>query len=164
MRQKNGQLLIYLGMGFHPLPPGKEAVVALWKLDKLHSSYAAAGMNKGTTHFTNTFCKYGGMQAEMGACQQTVQLCFRSSYGLCYQPVCRGHAGDINLGADMDGYDVNNTFRSSVEGYVKMLQGLKAKTYGACDEMHGSSVAIRGVLKDIGAVVSQPLDLTLPAF
>ena len=157
MQRKNGQLLIDLGMGFHPVSLEEEPLVALWKLDKLHASYAAAGMNKGTTHHTNTFQKYGGMQAEMGAVRQrTVQLCFRSSYGLYYQPVRRGHGGDISLCTDVDAYDVNDAFRTSIQGYIKMLLGSEKKTYGTREEMRGSGRAIMGALQDVEELVGCP--------
>lgn len=54
MDRQHGQLFIDLGMGFHPDPDSQEPLIGLWRLDKTHASYAAAGMKAGNIHHLNT--------------------------------------------------------------------------------------------------------------
>jgi hypothetical protein len=86
-KRENGQLLLDLGMGFHPVPEDKTPLVFLWKLTQVNQSYEAGGMNAGKVHHAGMMGGYGGRQAEMEQmCSAIVQLCFRSTYSLNYQP------------------------------------------------------------------------------
>ena len=147
-RDNGGQLLMDLGMGFHPCDKDKTPLVCLWKLDSVQESYDVAGMNKGTTHYANTFINYGGKQAEMASNRsRIVHLPFRSTYSLSYQPVRRGKGGDISFCDDIDAYDVNATFRRSCDDFIQMMLGARSKNLGARDEIRGSGVAIKEVLE-----------------
>lgn len=149
MLRRNGQLLMDLGMGFHPCSPHGEPLVALWHLESLDKSYSMAGLNQGTTHHLNTFESYGGRQAEMGMLRQRiVQLSFRSSYGLYYQPVRRGRGGDVKFCKEVDAYDANHSFSDSISSYIKVFKGSVSKSFGGRDEMRGSGVAIKEVLQE----------------
>jgi hypothetical protein len=153
-KRENGQLLMDLGLGFHPTEENGEPLVGLWNLPKLRESYDAAGMNQGTCHHTNTMADYGGIQAEMSQIRSSlVQLCFRSSYCLHYEPVRRVRGGEISLCEDVDAYNTNTTFKRSIEEYMKMLNGGRTKSYGVRDEIRGSGAAICEVLKDLPSLV-----------
>jgi hypothetical protein len=153
-RKNGGQLVLDLGMGFHPVSDSGTPLVCLWKLDRLRNSYDAAGMNKGTTHRVNTFDLYGGIQAEMETVRRRiVQIQFRQSYGLHYQPTRRGKGGDITFCSDLDAYDVNATFRQSIDTFVEMLTGGCEKSYGARDEVRASGMAIKDVLGNVTELV-----------
>jgi hypothetical protein len=95
------------------------------------------------------------MQAEMEVTRQhIVQLCFRSTYGLFYQPVRRGRGGNIKFCKDSDAYQANSTFRKSVRSHIRMLEGLTTKSYGAREEIRGSGAAILEIFRDVGDIVS----------
>ena len=154
-KRENGQLVMDLGLGFHPIGEDDEQLVCLWDLNKLEDLYGAAGMLKGTVHHTNTMANCGGRQAEMGQVRASlVQICFRSTYGLHYEPVRRVRGGEISFCDDADAYNTNTTFMKSCGDYIKMLNGGRTKTYGARDEIRGSGVAICQVLKELPVIVS----------
>jgi len=147
-RANGGQLLMDLGMAFHPCAKDKTPLVCMWKLDSVLHSYQAAGMTAGTTHYANTFIDYGGKQAEMGSVRQrTVQVAYRLTYGLHYQPVRRGKGGDISFCGDVDAYDANASFRKCGDDFIQMLLGGRNKNLGARDEIRASGVAIKRVLE-----------------
>ena len=173
MERENGQVLMDLGLSYHPdltFDPGSEEsdgfpyypcpaecspLVCLWKLDHLNGSYDAAGFNQGTIHHTNTMAGFGGRQAEMQTTRASlVQLCFRSSYGLYYEPVRRVRGGEVTFCNDGDAYYTNEAFFKSVDGYYQMLQGASGKSYGVRDEIRGSGAAISSVLHDLPDLVS----------
>ena len=154
-KRKNGQLLMDLGMGFHPNPEDKTPLVFLWDLKKVNASYDAAGMNAGKQHHAGMMGQYGGRQAEMEQKRLAiVQFCFRSTYSLNYQPFRRSQAGEINLCEDIDAYEVNSTYRNSLDSHIKMMQGSLRKSFGAREEMRGSGTAICQVMEDAEALVS----------
>lgn len=79
MRRENGQVLMDIGLSYHPKlykasasnsshnPNCKDPVplVALWDLIHLKGSCNTAGYNRGMFHHTNTMESYGGHQSEM---------------------------------------------------------------------------------------------------
>ena len=175
MERENGQVLMDLGLSYHPshgstsnpasdssdslpdnsCPSNHLPLVCLWNLCHLNGSYDAAGFNQGTIHHTNTMAEFGGRQAEMQTTRASlVQICFRSSYGLYYEPVRRVRGGEVTFCDDADAYYTNEAFFKSVDGYHKMLQGASCKTYGVRDEIRGSGAAIRSVLNDLPDLVS----------
>jgi hypothetical protein len=158
MLRENGQLLLDVGLAYN-LADKEGPLVALWNLSKVRSSYSAAGMNAPTVHHTNTFARYGGMQVEMGLeRQRIVQLCFRSTYGLCYQPVRRGRGGDIKFCKDSDAFHGNTQFRKSIRSHIRMLEGSKNKSFGVRDELRGSGAAIRDVTDHLEELVRNQHD------
>ena len=62
---ENGQMFMDLGFSFHPTGVDDTPLVCLLDLAKVAQSYAAAGMQKGTIHHTNTMAGYGEQQSEM---------------------------------------------------------------------------------------------------
>jgi hypothetical protein len=154
-KRENGQLLMDLGMGFHPNPDVETPLVFLWDLEEINQSYNAAGMNEGKVHHAGMMGRYGGRQAEMEKKRnEIVQLCFRSTYSLNYQPFRRTFGGEINLCEDVDAFEVNSTYRNSVENNVKMMYGSLQKSFGARDEVRGSGTAIREVMQGAAVLVS----------
>ena len=154
-KRENGQMVMDLGFGFHPTGVDNTPLVCLWDLAKVAQSYGAAGMQKGTIHHTNTMAGYGGRQSEMTQVRSSlVQICFRSTYGLHYEPVRRVRGGEISFCEDIDAYDTNAAFMKSCEDYIKMLNGGRSKSFGARDEVRGSGAAICEVLESLPSIVS----------
>jgi hypothetical protein len=60
MRRENGQLLLDLGVSYHPDPVSGEPMVGMWKLNSVHASYAKAGMNKPEEFKTCTMPRHTG--------------------------------------------------------------------------------------------------------
>ena len=157
-KRENGQLLMDLGMGFHPNPEDKTPLVFLWDLKGVNQSYDAAGMNAGKVHHAGMMGGFGGRQSEMEQRRQAiVQLCFRSTYSLNYQPFRRSQAGEINLCEDMDAYEVNSTYINNLENHMVMIRGSLNKSFGAREEIRGSGTAIRQVMEDAPALVGVAL-------
>jgi len=79
----------------------------LWDLEQVNQSHDAAGMNAGKVHHPGMLGAFGGRQSEMSRGDRPiVQLCFRSTYSLNYQPFRRSQAGEISLCEDIDAYEV----------------------------------------------------------
>lgn len=155
-KRENGQLLVDMGMGFHPEPRDLTPLVFLWDLEEVNSSYDAAGMNAGRMHHPGLLGRYGGRQAEMERTRMAiVQLCFRSTYSLTYQPFRRSVAGEINFCEDIDAYEVNSKYRSCIEGHLKMMYGSMEKSFGAREEVRGSGTAVRQAMEETPDMVDQ---------
>ena len=76
-KRENGQLVMDIGLGFHPIGTNGEPLVCLWVLEKTGQSYRAAGMQKGEVHYTNTMANFGGQQVEISQTRSSlVQICF----------------------------------------------------------------------------------------
>jgi hypothetical protein len=154
-KRESGQLVIDLGLGFHPISPDGTSMVCLWDLGKIGQSYDSTGMLKGNVHHTNTMANFGGCQAEMSQRRASlVQICFRSTYCLHYETVRRVRGGEISFCEDIDAYNTNASFMKSCDDYLKMLNGGRTKSYGVRDEIRGSGAAIYDVLKTLPSMVS----------
>ena len=153
-KRENGQLVMDIGLGFHPVGTNGEPLVCLWDLGKTGQSYRAARMQQGEVHHTNTMANFGGRQAEMSQTRSSlVQICFRSTYGLHYEPVRRVRGGEISMCEDSDAYRTNSAFKKSCNDYLKMLNGGRKRGYGVRDEIRCSGAAICEVLEDIPGLV-----------
>jgi hypothetical protein len=154
-KRENGQLLMDLGMGFHPVPEDRTPLVFMWDLKQVNQSYDAAGMNAGKVHHEGMMGGYGGRQSEMEQRRLAiVQLCFRSTYSLKYQPFRRSVAGEINLCEDIDAYEVNSTYRNCLDNLLMMMNGSLRKSFGAREEVRGSGTSIRQVMEGVADLVS----------
>jgi len=123
-------------------------------LEEVNNSYNAAGMNAGRMHHPGLLDRYGGKQAEMERTRMAiVQLCFRSTYSLTYQPFRRSVAGEINFCEDIDAYEVNSKYRSCVDGHLKMMYGSMEKSFGVREEVRGSGTAVRQAMEETFNVV-----------
>ena len=154
-KRENGQLILDLGMGFHPKPDDKTPLVFLWDLMRVNRSYDAAGMNAGQIHHAGMMGRYGGRQSEMEQKRLAiVQFCFRSTYSLNYQPFRRSQVGEINMCEDIDAYEVNSTYKNNLASHIMMMHGSCHKSFGAREEMRGSGTSIRQVMQDAADLVS----------
>jgi hypothetical protein len=157
MKRENGQLLMDLGMAFHPNPRDQEARIGLWKLDKLHKSHAAAGLKAGNIHHFSTMMNYGSMQSEMAVARAgIVQLCFRSSYNLIYE-VVRRPGEPVYFCDDSDAYNANHAFAACLDNFQAMYLGSVKKSFGVREEMRGSGIAIKEFLVNASEKVQYPL-------
>ena len=158
-KRDNGQVLMDIGLGYHPVTMtsgGQQEVktVCLWDVEKLDGIYSQAGFNKGQTHHANTMAWFGGRQAEMRADRAPlVQLCFRSSYGLYYEPFRRVRGGEIPFCDDWDAYYTNQTFFDSLGHYQRIMEEAKSKSLGVRDELRGSLAAVKELLEDLPDLV-----------
>ena len=73
-KRENGQVLIDLGLGYHPVAinsngedDSEPKFVCLWDLEQVDQIYGQAGFNKGTSHNANTMQWFGGHQSQMYA-------------------------------------------------------------------------------------------------
>ena len=157
MKRENGQLLMDLGMAFHPNPRDKEPRIGLWRLDRLQGSYAAAGLKTGTVHHFNTLMNYGGMQSEMTVARAgIVQLVYRQSYNLIHE-IVRRPGEPVYFCEDSDAYNNNYAFASCLDDFQTMYLGSFDKSFGVREEMRGSGIAIKQFLIDAPRKVMNPL-------
>src|ERR1700677_3591600 len=75
-----------------------------------------------------------------------------------YQPFRHSVAGEINLCEDIDAYEVNSTYRNSLECHITMMHGSLHKSFGAREEVRGSGTSIRQVMQDAAALASNASD------
>jgi hypothetical protein len=138
--RSKGELFLDLGISYHPL--SDEALVGLWRLEKVEESYEIMGMKKGTTHHTSLLARYGGKQAEMKISRsRSVHLCFRSTYNLCFEVVRL--PGQTNyLCSDIDAIKVNEKFLTGCKVWKTLFQSAEARSYGVREEVRGSGLAI----------------------
>ena len=153
-KRENGQLVMDIGLGFHPIGTNGEPLVCLWDLEKTGQFYKAARMQQGEVHHMNTMANFGGWQAEMSQTRRSlVQICFQSTYGLHYEPVRHVRRGEISMCEYFNAHHTNSAFKKSCNDYLKMLNGGRKRGYGVRDEIHCSGAAICEVLKDIPGLV-----------
>lgn len=157
-KRENGQVLMDLGMGYHAVGmDGSKDLkfVCLWDLERLHQSYGQAGFNKGTVHHANTMAWFGGRQSPLRKDRLAlVQVCFRSSYGLYYEPFRKVKGGEISFCDDWDAYQTNKNFLDSVDHYIRIMEEAKAKSLGVRDEVRASLMALRELLVDLPNLAS----------
>jgi hypothetical protein len=139
--RSNGELFLDLGISYHPSEE-ENNLVGLWRLERIAESYEIMGMKKGTTHHTSLLARYGGRQAEMKTSRsQSVHLCFRSSYNLCFEVVRQ--PGQTNyLCSDIDAIKVNEKFLTGCKSWRKLFQNAETRSYGVREEVRGSGLAI----------------------
>ena len=82
----NGELLVDIGVGFHPSE--EEAVVGFWHIDLLRLAFDYGGYNQGTTHSVSTVTCIGGIQAEMSKARRLkTHIAYRQAYNLSYEAI-----------------------------------------------------------------------------
>ncbi|KAH7917549.1 hypothetical protein BV22DRAFT_994939, partial [Leucogyrophana mollusca] len=147
MKRENGQLLLDLGISYHPDPVDQEPLVGLWKLNSLHASYAKAGMNKPEEFKTCTMPRHGGLQATMESNRsRSVQLPFRSTYQLIFEAV-RRPGQEEKFCADSEAYENTAEFQQTCQEFITIYQGAKQKSYGVREEIRGSGYAVREAIR-----------------
>lgn len=139
--RSNGELFLDLGISYHP-PTEREPLVGLWRLDRVEESYNLMGTRKGIPHNTCTFVAYGGMQAEMKQRRsRLVQLCFRSTYNLCFEVVRTPNQTEY-LCQDLDAIKVSDKFLAGCNSWKSLFRDAENRSYGVREEVRGSGLAI----------------------
>jgi hypothetical protein len=145
--RENGQLLMDLGVSYHPDPEDGQPLIGFWKLSSLHASYTASGMNKPEVYRSCTMAGYGGMQAGMEATRsRAVQLTFRSTYNLLFELV-RRPGQDEKFCADKEAYNMSPVFQDTWKGFCRLMDGAHGKSFGVRDEIRGSGFAIKEAIQ-----------------
>jgi hypothetical protein len=127
----------------------------MWDLKQVNQSYDVAGMNAGKVHHEGMMGGYGGRQSEMEQRQLAiVQLCFRSTYSLKYQPFRWSVAGEINLCENIDAYEVNSTYRNCLDNLLMMMNESLHKSFGAREGVRGVGTFICQVMQGVADLVS----------
>lgn len=87
---------VFLDLGFTFTPADSRPLVGLWRMDHLEASFSLGGYRVGTDHHTNTFDRYGGVQAEMKVEHlEQSHVSHSSAYNLIYQAY-RNHANKVD--------------------------------------------------------------------
>ena len=181
MDRKNGELMLDLGIGFHPplniqVPGDDESIIdpevggprepggpwgpltGLWRREQLENSYDTAGFNKGTSHSACTFSNYGGIQAEMPRARaEQVHINFRQSYNLAYEVIRGPKSRERVLFTPKDAYTLNETFRRDTQNLANGFFSSVKKSYGVRDEFRVSGSSVLELLPMIKTrVMSSP--------
>ncbi|KAG8217040.1 hypothetical protein J3R82DRAFT_7369 [Butyriboletus roseoflavus] len=158
MRRENGQLLLDLGISYHPYPVDGEPLIGLWKLNSIHASYAKAGMNKPEEFKTCTMPRQGGLQATMESSRRrAVQLPFRSTYNLIFEAF-RRPGQEEKFCADSEAYANTAEFQQTCRDFITLYRGAKNKSYGVREEIRGSGYAIMEALRSAWCKAAEYLD------
>ena len=156
MRRENGQLLLDLGISYHPDPVDHQPLIGLWKLNSIYASYSKAGMNTPKEFKTCTMPRHGGLQATMESSRRrAVQLPFRSTYNLIFEAF-RRPGQDEMFCADPEAYANTAVFQQTCHDFLTMYHGAKTKSFGVREELRGSGSAIVESLKSAWNKVSFP--------
>ena len=155
MCRKNGQLLLDLGISYHPDPVDQQPLIGLWKLNSIHASYSKAGMNKPEEFKTCTMPRHGGLQATMDSVRRrAVQLTFWSTYNLIFEAF-RRPGQEEKFCADPEAYANTALFQQTCHDFVTIYLGAKTKSFGVREEVRGSGFAIVQSLRSIWRKVCQ---------
>ena len=147
LSRENGQLLLDLGISYHPDPVDNQPLIGLWKLNSIHASYAKAGMNKPQEFKTCTMPRHGGLQGMMESSRRrTVQLPFRSTYNLIFEAF-RRPGQEEKFCSDPEAYANTAVFQQTCHDFVTLYQGAKRKSFGVREEVRGSGSAIIKALR-----------------
>ena len=154
MLRENGQLLLDLGISYHPDPVDRKPLIGLWKLNSIYASYAKAGMNKPKEFKTCTMPRHGGLQATMETIRKrAVQLPFRSTYNLIFEAF-RRPGQEEKFCSDAEAYANTAVFQQTCQDFTTIYQGAKTKSYGVREEIRGSGYAIIEALRSAWCKVS----------
>ncbi|KAF8129371.1 hypothetical protein EV363DRAFT_1169043 [Boletus edulis] len=149
MCRENGQLLLDLGISYHPDPVDQQPLIGLWKLNSIHASYAKAGMNKPTEFKTCTMPRHGGLQATMESVRRkAVQLTFRSTYNLIFEAF-RRPGQEEKFCADPEAFANTAVFQQTCHEFLSIYHGAKTKSFGVREEVRGSGFAIIEALRSV---------------
>jgi hypothetical protein len=147
MLRENGQLLMDLGISYHPVPRDKRPLIGLWKLESIEASHAATGMTKPEIFRCCTMANYGGVQSTMGSARsRSVQIISRSTYNLLFEAF-RRPGQEEKFCTDGEAYDLSPAFKQTCKEFYDIYQGAKTKSYGVRDELRGSGMAIKEAVR-----------------
>ena len=147
MLRENGQLVMDLGISFHPVPISGEALTGVWNLERVLNSHTISGANSPEIFPLCTMPNYGGVESVMEAPRsRAVQLLNRLSYNLLFEAF-RRPGQDEKFCADVEAYEMSPTFHRTCKDFIRIYDGAKEKCYGVREEIRGSGLAIVEAIK-----------------
>lgn len=154
--RRNGELLLDLGIGFHPITneDDEDGVVGIWKVDMLRQSYARAGYKAPDIHPTSTFRDFGNMQAEMlPKRRQATHLVFRQEYNLAYE-VVRTASNHVNVCTEPVAYRGNRAYTDAVSNMLRAFENASGKSFGVRTEVRMGIQALAEIYPKVLQLVS----------
>ncbi|KAG8916492.1 hypothetical protein FRC01_003117 [Tulasnella sp. 417] len=172
LNRRNGELLLDLGIAFHPTPSQDQAlnsqsevgplethdgVVGLGKLDFLRRSYAMAGFKGPAVYRSCTLADFGNLQAEMSSTRRRgTHISFRQTYNLAYE-VIRRPGKQFTVCSEADAYRGKQPFVQSVNAVLSQLRDSNGKSYGVREELRIGGGALTTVLSSVLAKATEYL-------
>jgi hypothetical protein len=151
--RKHGELILDMGISYHPLSREKGPLVGLWKLQQTGHSYQLMGTLAGTTHHTCTLAGYGGRQAKMDKSRRLkTELLYRSTYNLVFELVRVGNHGEY-LCSDDDAIRAGSKYNDACQAWKSLFFQAMDKSFGVREEVRGSAAAILDLLPQAPAKV-----------
>lgn len=143
---ENGELLIDIGIGFHPSE--ETDVVGFWDMDVLRLGFDYGGYNQGTSHSVSTVTCIGGIQAEMSRPRRLrTHIAYRQAYNLSYEVIrgklTREQTGFFSAGS---AYHQTDAYRRNVEGVINAFMRNASTSYGVRDEYRCRGTARRLIM------------------
>jgi hypothetical protein len=155
MNRENGQLVLDLGMTFHPAPDDKTPLVGLWRYDRMQASYNKTGAHKPKVYTACTLQHYGGMQATIDEHRsRTVQMRFLSTYMLAFESIRQPSAKQYFC-ENTDAYATSTDFHSCCNRYIGLYHGSRQKSFGVRHEIRASGPAVQVALSIAKAKVKR---------
>ena len=141
MKRENGQLVLDVGITFHPNPVDKTPLVGLWRYDLLEASYEKSRANKPKRHVACTLQDYGGLQATINEQRsRAVQIRFLSTYMLSFESIRRPSVKQYFC-TDTDAYATSMEFNACCREYTAIYHGSRKKSFGVRHEIRASGPA-----------------------
>ena len=154
MEREHGQLVLDLGITFHPNPVDQTPLVGLWRYDLLEPSYDNSGANKPKRYVACTMQDYGGLQATLNEHRsRVVQIRFLSTYMLSFESIRRPSIKQYFC-ADTDAYATSTEFHTCCKQYTSIYQGSRKKSFGVRHEIRASGPAAQVALSVAKAKVT----------
>lgn len=143
MKREHGQLVLDLGITFHPNPVDETPLVGLWRYDLLEASYVKSGANKPKRYVACTMQDYGGLQATINEHRsRAVQIRFLSTYMLSFESIRRPSVKQYFC-ADTDAYATSTEFHTCCKQYTTIYQGSRKKSFGVRHEIRASGPTVQ---------------------
>jgi hypothetical protein len=150
---ENGELLVDLGFGIHPL--GETHVVGFWDVDAIRQSFDYGGYGNGTTHGVFTVPCIGATHAEMTSRRKKrTHLAYRLTYNLHFE-VVRSHKNSLKQGffPPAHAYNQSKQYKETVLGVVDAYERSKCKSFGVRDEYRCRASSMERLLPCLKAKV-----------
>jgi hypothetical protein len=144
----NGELYLDLGISFHPINT-IDAMVGLWRLKILRSSYSLMGQstkNFKEYHY-NTMEDYGGMKAETSdQVKHHTHIVKRISYNLFFESVRQPGQRAYITSLD-NAIRCNQKYLEGCTHWIKALEAGTKRSYGVRDELRASGFVVAELLQ-----------------
>ena len=143
MQRENGQLVLDLGITFHPNPADETPLVGLWRLDVMRASYAKAGATKSMLHPACTLQGYGGLQATI---EQRRGVSCPNCVPLELHAQLRGNPSTIGKALFLQGHRcIRHILRIPCllqQIHRDLCRGSRSKSFGVRHEIRASGPAV----------------------